>query len=332
MIRVLALADDLTGALEVGASFAGEGISSTVTTDATFECLDPVIVIDTETRHLAPEAAAAKVQQALRAAHHASVRLIFKKTDSTLRGNIQAELETLAGFYGTRVLYAPAYPAMGRTVKQGRLYVNGIPLEQSSFATDPLNPVTDSRVAQGPFCEVMEDIEIAAARILETAAPSLGAGTGALAGALAAKIEIQRSQRSSLPAIRSCLIVNGSLHEISARQVAHFAHKDWTVMQWTAQKGQTSLEIADENGRRIRCALREAKFDAVLICGGDTAYGMLKAVGFPPIRPIGEVVPGVAISRIAIDGCDLHLITKAGGFGDVDILNQIRKKLNAEEQ
>jgi uncharacterized protein YgbK (DUF1537 family) len=332
MIRVLALADDLTGALEVGASFAGEGIPSTVTTDASLECLDPVLVIDTETRHLAPEAAAATVKQALQQAHRSSVRLIFKKTDSTLRGNIRAELQTLAGFYGARVIYAPAYPAMGRTVKQGRLYVNGIPLEQSSFATDPLNPVTDSRVAHGPFCEVVEDIESAAARILETAPQSLGAGTGALAGALAAKIHIHRTQTSSLPAIRSCLIVNGSLHETSARQVAHFAYNDWTVMRWTAHEGQTPLEVADDNGRRIHCALKQAKFEAVLICGGDTAYGMLKAVGFSPIRPIGEVVPGVAISRIAIDGRDLHLITKAGGFGDVDILNQIRKKLNAEEQ
>ena len=329
MTQVLALADDLTGALEVGAKFAAEGIASVITTDASLECTAPVLVIDTETRHLPPELAAAQITRVLEQAHKRGVRLIYKKTDSTLRGNIAAELEALGAFYGTRVVYAPAYPAMGRTVTDGRLYVNGVPLEQTSFAQDPLNPITDSRVPAGIFCDVEEDVAKAARRILQAAPPSLAAGTGALAGELAQRMEIQRGGKPSLPRIRSCLIMNGSLHDASARQLEHLAgDEDWSVMQWTPQTGQSPMEIADENGRGIRDALKSASFDAVLVCGGDTVYGMLKAVGFPPIRPMGEVVTGVAISRVAIDGRDIYLITKAGGFGEIDILTQIRKKLH----
>ncbi len=329
MTQVLALADDLTGALEVGAKFAGEGVASVVTTDAAFQCTVPVMVIDTETRHLAPALAAAQVTLVLQQAHRRGVTLIYKKTDSTLRGNIAAELEALAGFYGVRVIYAPAYPAMGRIVTDGRLYVNGVLLEHTGFAKDPLNPITDSRVPAGIFCDVEEDVAEAARHILQAAPPSLAAGTGALAGELARRMEIQRGAKLPLPRIRSCLVMNGSLHDASARQIEHLGGDEaWTVVQWTPQAGQSPIEIADKNGCGIRDALKRASFDAVLVCGGDTAYGMLKAVGFPPIRPVGEVVTGVPISRIAIGGREIYLITKAGGFGEIDILTQIGKKLH----
>jgi len=328
MTRVLALADDLTGALEVGAKFAVEGIASVVTTDPALQSAEPVIVIDTETRHLAPDVAAAQVKRVL--ANGPELKLVYKKTDSTLRGNIAAELEAVAVFYGARVLYAPAYPAMGRSVAAGRLYVNGVLLEETSFARDPLNPMTDSRVPTGPFWEVEEDVYLAARRILNSPAPSLGAGTGALAGELARGIKIDRGAPAPLPNIASCLIMNGSLHDVSARQIENFVDPDWTVMQWTPQPGQSPIEIADENGRRIRDAMKRTSFQAVLICGGDTVYGMLKAVGFPPIRPIGEVVTGVPLSRLILGGREIYLITKAGGFGEIDILTQIRKKLHGQ--
>ncbi len=328
MTQVLVLADDLTGALEVGAKFAGEGIASVITTNAALQSTEAVLVIDTETRHLAPEMAAAQITRALGQANQPGLRLIYKKTDSTLRGNIAAELDALAGFYARRLIYAPAYPAMGRTVMEGLLYVNGVLLEQTSFARDPLNPITGSRVPAGSFCDVEEDVEEASRRILLAASPSLAAGTGALAGKLAQNLEIERHGKLLLPRIRSCLVMNGSLHDASARQIEHLAQDEhWTVVRWSPQAGQSPMQIADENGRKIRVALQRASYDAVLVCGGDTAYGMLKAVGFPPIRPVGEVVTGVPISRVAIGGREIYLITKAGGFGEIDILTQVQKKL-----
>ncbi|MEO8131753.1 MAG: nucleotide-binding domain containing protein, partial [Bryobacteraceae bacterium] len=199
---------------------------------------------------------------------------------------------------------------------------------ERSFAHDPLNPISDSLVPTGAYCEVEEDVCAAARRVLEMPPPSLAAGTGALAGELAEHMEIPRNKTAVLPEIRSCLIMNGSLHDASARQIEKFSDPDWTVMQWTPQAGQSPIDIADENGRRIREMLNHESFQAVLVCGGDTVYGMLKAVGFPPIRPIGEVVPGVPLSRVCLDGRELYLITKAGGFGEIDILTRIRKKLN----
>src|SRR5437660_12904210 len=78
-MQVLALADDLTGALEAGAKlsapvhFAGSRLES------------PALVIDTETRHLTSDSAATKIADLISACRHHT--LTYKKTDSTLRGN-----------------------------------------------------------------------------------------------------------------------------------------------------------------------------------------------------------------------------------------------------
>src|SRR4051794_25466561 len=127
---ILALADDLTGALEIGAKFAAAGIPATVSTALAWDRSTPVSVIDTETRHLPAAEAAAIIGRLARVADN--VRLLFKKTDSTLRGNIGAELDALAAvFPASRVVYVPAYPRMGRTVRDGTLLVNGVPVHET---------------------------------------------------------------------------------------------------------------------------------------------------------------------------------------------------------
>jgi uncharacterized protein YgbK (DUF1537 family) len=66
-----------------------------------------------------------------------------------------------------------------------------------------------------------------------------------------------------------------------------------------------------------------------MVFGGDTAAGILRALGDPPIFPVREVVPGVALSRLPAAGLEC-LITKAGGFGAADILSRLRELLTKE--
>src|SRR5438105_11986422 len=89
----IAIADDLTGALEVGAKFAEYGLPATIVTDLSSLPVraSPVLVIDTETRHVSAGDALARTRQVATFAREHSPTLIYKKTDSTLRGNIAAE-------------------------------------------------------------------------------------------------------------------------------------------------------------------------------------------------------------------------------------------------
>ena len=74
-------------------------------------------------------------------ASNSSTDIIFKKTDSVLRGHVAAELEALMRLTGkSNTLLIPQNPSKGRIVKDGIYYINGTPLDQTSFAYDPEFP------------------------------------------------------------------------------------------------------------------------------------------------------------------------------------------------
>src|SRR5258708_13365872 len=126
---ILALADDMTGALEVGAKFSAVGIRTLVSAKPVEADSAAVLVLDTETRHRSPQAAGQEVRRFVLRAGLACPRLIYKKTDSTLRGNIAAELKAIADLYPIcRAGYPPSYPALGRTSNRALLYVHAVPL------------------------------------------------------------------------------------------------------------------------------------------------------------------------------------------------------------
>ena len=61
--------------------------------------------------------------------------------------------------------------------------------------------------------------------------------------------------------------------------------------------------------------------------GGDTAFEILQALECTVLRPIGEIVPGVPLSRMRYGARELIIMSKAGGFGPVDILAWMRSLL-----
>ena len=72
---------------------------------------------------------------------NSSTDIIFKKTDSVLRGHVAAELQALMRVTGKqKALLIPQNPSKGRIVKDGIYYINGVPLDQTSFAYDPEFP------------------------------------------------------------------------------------------------------------------------------------------------------------------------------------------------
>lgn len=150
MILLLILADDFTGALDTGVQFAACGISTRVIVgdDIDFSAYQAtVLVVDTETRHLPPEAAASVVSRLTKNAIRAGVRFLYKKTDSALRGNIGAELAALFKASGSRQLpFLPAFPQIGRITQNGVHYINGVPVTESPFGNDPFEPVRHSMV------------------------------------------------------------------------------------------------------------------------------------------------------------------------------------------
>lgn len=131
------LADDLSGAADCGVACVGAGLKTMVALTHTAEDPDAdVLSLDADTRSMVPEQAAREVDRLIRAYASDSETLIFKKIDSTLRGNVGEELA--AALHALRssgadrgrcvAVMAPAFPAIGRTTKNGTQFVHGQPL------------------------------------------------------------------------------------------------------------------------------------------------------------------------------------------------------------
>lgn len=138
------MADDLTGAMDSSGYFAELGLKTVVALEPMYSLDADVLALNTESRALEPEEARRKVTRAL---HSARGRLIYKKMDSTLRGNIGVELEVILETRGyEKAVVAPAFPSMGRTTVNGMLLVNGVAVSETPFADDPIHPVREAHI------------------------------------------------------------------------------------------------------------------------------------------------------------------------------------------
>jgi uncharacterized protein YgbK (DUF1537 family) len=94
------------------------------------------------------------VEQSLQALEwlriHGCKQVIFKYCstfDSTPDGNIGPVGEALADVLGVKgVVACPAFPAAGRTVYQGHLFVHDRLLNESGLENHPINPMTDADI------------------------------------------------------------------------------------------------------------------------------------------------------------------------------------------
>ena len=196
------LADDLSGALDAAAAFhrVGRRVRIVLAVGSWPETEpDEVIGITTETRNAAPAAAARVVAEVVGTARVRGHRLLYKKIDSTLRGPVAAELAALrAAWPEARVLFAPANPAVGRTVSEGRLLVRGVPVAETEFGRDPLWPVRESSLrrvlgpaadaaVEVPDANTASDLAAAVAAMKRREGPWVAIGSGALAVPVAAE-------------------------------------------------------------------------------------------------------------------------------------------------
>jgi len=137
--RMLVVADDLTGAVDTGHELAARGCPTTVSTDATPRGDTVARAVTTDSRHDDPATAAATVADAVRSA--APATRLYKKVDSTLRGNPVAEVDAaLAAADRTVAVVAPAFPDTDRVTAAGHQLAAGRLVSDPPVADGPEAP------------------------------------------------------------------------------------------------------------------------------------------------------------------------------------------------
>jgi D-threonate/D-erythronate kinase len=295
--RIGLLADDLTGACDAGVQFAQRGFSTLVriapplTKPRAFD----LVVLTTHSRNDSPATAGAKVREACQSLTADGREVIYKKIDSTLRGNLGYELEAVmeeCGFF--LALVAPAFPAMGRRLEAGSLRVADSERSDSVNLPELLRQQAVSRVVHlgraawangsAALCERLDqlpektivvldslndgDLEAIASAWIGLRGRALLVGSAGLAAA-AAKIMAEKFQNALLPAATihskttsgSVILVMGSTHPVTKSQIDFLLRNQPVAhLKLPGDRGPKALE-ALKGGRHLLLTVEPERGD-----------------------------------------------------------------------
>ncbi len=151
-IQQLILADDLTGANDSGVHFLSLSDHVLVVTNPEISNhieIAETTIVNTDSRLIPSSEAYAVIRKVIQKFSPYKPTVIYKKIDSTFRGNIGSEIDALLDCLPYSVVcLAAANPRNGRTICNGICYVNGTPLAETEIAFDPFTPVHSSSVSE----------------------------------------------------------------------------------------------------------------------------------------------------------------------------------------
>lgn len=409
---VVIIADDLTGANDAAVKFTNLGFS-TITALNLEEVQKllrkyDVVAIDTESRNI-EEGSAYKTLKAVGERIRDSIKntLVFKKIDSTLRGNISFEIRGLFdALKPDLVVFAPAFPKQGRTTINGIQLVEGVPVEQTYFGKDIRTPVKSSEVSSyfSDFKNKYSHVTLrelrsekfqtknGQSRILSFDAETdddlrnivhkvnsshqsgrvIWVGSAGLAEHVAYNSILGKQNGKPL------IMGVGSVNELTRSQVKFFANtfnvriiqvriksiiEDYDLehrrildevskaidlscdivittsldLEQIREGEVTALGLglnmlefgsllADRFGKVISSAVKRFKWNAfcgLFLTGGDIAVSTMKHLGISALEIRGEIEPGIPILKYG----NIDIVTKAGGFGQMDTLIRIASRL-----
>ncbi len=279
----LILADDFSGACDAAARASS---NAAALLGPPLEVPDSeLLALSTETRHASGPEARARLQTL---APFFAGRPLYKKIDSTLRGPWVEEVDELLQVTDySQALVCPAFPAQGRTVRDGWLWVQGQRVQQIVCPFEVRDAVTE------------EDLARVASQICSSILP---VGSAGLARYIFPRAPSPPGPRP--PAPGPWLVLVGSDHPVSQSQLR--------VLQ-DARLPNVLINPAEE----------PAALAGVFATGGETAARFLRRHGARGVRSLRELLPGVPAGLI-LDGRynGTLMILKAGGFGATDTIVQ----------
>ncbi len=152
MSKVVVIADDITGANVTSTLLVKQGMHAITFLDtdtfdeSVFDSVD-AISINAASRGLSKELAYKKVQKVLSKILHHDVLFYSKRIDSTLRGNIGAEIKSMLDYLPKHIaIVVPAFPDSNRICIGGYILIDQMPLENTEAAKDVVNPVLQSKI------------------------------------------------------------------------------------------------------------------------------------------------------------------------------------------
>lgn len=152
-MKIGVIADDLTGANATGVRLRKQGFSAATVVygDDIPSSYDlDAVCIDTDTRYASDSVIGKRISETMEKIRNWDAKVVCKRIDSTIRGNIGLEIDTVLKNSpdNSVAVVVAAFPDSGRVLSGGYLLVDGIPVQETDVAKDPLMPITKSYVPE----------------------------------------------------------------------------------------------------------------------------------------------------------------------------------------
>lgn len=135
---ILVIADDFSGAAELGGVGLNYGLKVEIVTSLRSESDADLLIVSNDTRSLPYKNSFEQTMQIVENIRSLNPSLVYKKIDSVLRGHVIDEIEVmLKESPFSSALVIPVNLGFERIVKDGEYYVFGVPIHESDFADDP---------------------------------------------------------------------------------------------------------------------------------------------------------------------------------------------------
>lgn len=154
--RCLLIADDLTGGADAGAQFAKKNLRTLLISPKANKRISfknyvsqeiNVLAINTDSRGKSPDEAYQLILDLLTEYEEELFPILYKKIDSTLRGNIGSEIDAILEKTKNPLCFvAPSYPEQNRTLVGGIMIVGEKPLAMTEVARRTAVPIQESHV------------------------------------------------------------------------------------------------------------------------------------------------------------------------------------------
>lgn len=296
------IADDLTGATDIAIALTSAGYRTTVVLgdDPNVGAVDTdgadAVVVALKSRTAPVREAVADSLNALETLRAAGCERFYVKYcstfDSTPDGNIGPVCEAVLEALGEPVtVIAPAFPANGRTVYRGHLFVGDDPLDESSMRHHPLTPMTDSSLPRLLAPQVSggaDDIALVPWQVVVRGADTVRSAIDAAAASGARFVVVDALDDADLDTLAEAtdhlrLLTGGSALAQGLRGPRDFGPSRITLPEGPrvvlagsasrATQGQVRHALADGDGIHLVPADLRADFDGVVSTAVERALG-----------------------------------------------------------
>jgi uncharacterized protein YgbK (DUF1537 family) len=298
-----------------------------------------VIAWNTESRDVDATVSVLRMEEAAARLAIDGAHYVFKKIDSIFRGNSFTEIAACLGMFPHEIaIIAPAFPELGRTMRNGELTIEDVSGRHHRDIFESLrgagvrpHKVLNAREIAGAYasgarvllCDsaTEQDLQAVVGAVLDAAGAGrvLWIGSGGLAHALAGLLCVVEAPNCPIITGSSVVFAVGSDHPVTLRQLEHLKLADLDAVVVAIDRDSTLAVLRERlvqyAGRGVSC---------LFATGGDTALAVCRALDIDRLRVECEFSRGLPQSRILggpFEGA--HFLMKSGGFGEHDVLSRI---------